>query len=43
VAAGPPEAALTPATRAEAYGPRLGRLPGGALLLDDGAHHDHEH
>jgi manganese transport system ATP-binding protein len=43
VAAGPPAAALTPATLADAYGPRLVRLPGGALLLDDGAHHDHEH
>jgi ABC-type Mn2+/Zn2+ transport system ATPase subunit len=43
VAAGAPRAALTAATLAEAYGSRLVRLPGGALLLDDGAHHDHDH
>jgi len=32
VAAGPPAAALTPATLADAYGPRLVRFPGGAVL-----------
>ena len=41
VAAGVPADALTPRTLAEAYGDRLVRLPGGAVLLDDGAHHDH--
>jgi ABC-type Mn2+/Zn2+ transport system ATPase subunit len=39
VAAGAPAGALTPATLAEAYGARLVRLPGGTVLLDDGAHH----
>jgi manganese transport system ATP-binding protein len=39
VAAGAPATALTPGTLAEAYGARLVRLPGGAVLLDDGAHH----
>jgi ABC-type Mn2+/Zn2+ transport system ATPase subunit len=42
VAAGPPAAALTGATLAEAYGARLLRVDGDTLLLDEGAHHDHE-
>ena len=42
VAAGPPSAALTRATLAEAYGARLLRVDGDTLLLDEGAHHDHE-
>lgn len=43
VRAGPPGAVLTADALAEAYGGRLLRLGGGALLLDDGAHHDHGH
>jgi ABC-type Mn2+/Zn2+ transport system ATPase subunit len=42
VAAGPPSVALTRATLAEAYGARLLRVDGDTLLLDEGAHHDHE-
>jgi ABC-type Mn2+/Zn2+ transport system ATPase subunit len=42
VAAGPPSTALTRDTLAEAYGARLLRLDGETLLLDEGAHHDHE-
>ena len=42
VAAGPPSTALTRATLAEAYGARLLRVDGDTLLLDEGAHHDHE-
>jgi manganese transport system ATP-binding protein len=42
VAAGPPSAALTRDTLAEAYGARLLRVGDDTLLLDEGAHHDHE-
>lgn len=42
VASGPPSAALTKATLAEAYGARLLRVDGETLLLDEGTHHDHE-
>ena len=42
VAAGPPATALTRETLAEAYGARLLRVDGETLLLDEGAHHDHE-
>ena len=42
VAAGPPSTALTRATLGEAYGARLLRVDGDTLLLDEGAHHDHE-
>lgn len=42
VAAGPPPVALTRDTLAEAYGARLLRIDGETLLLDEGAHHDHE-
>jgi len=41
VAAGPPAAVLTPEWLAQAYGGRLLRVDGGAVLLDDPAHrHD---
>ncbi len=39
VASGPAPEVLTEARLAEAYGGRLVRLDGGAVLLDDGAHH----
>ena len=42
VAAGPPSTVLTRDTLAEAYGARLLRVDGDTLLLDEGAHHDHE-
>jgi manganese transport system ATP-binding protein len=42
VAAGPPATALTRDTLADAYGARLLRVDGDTLLLDEGAHHDHE-
>jgi manganese transport system ATP-binding protein len=43
VAAGPPATALTRATLAAAYGDRLLHLDGETLLLDEGAHHRHQH
>lgn len=43
VAAGPPADVLTRSALAEAYGGRLLRLDGETVLLDDGAHHDHDH
>jgi manganese transport system ATP-binding protein len=42
VACGPPPVALTRDTLAAAYGARLLRIDGDTLLLDEGAHHDHE-
>jgi ABC-type Mn2+/Zn2+ transport system ATPase subunit len=42
IAAGTPAQALTRDTLAEAYGARLLRVDGDTLLLDEGAHHDHE-
>jgi manganese transport system ATP-binding protein len=41
VADGPPADVLTAQALGEAYGGRLLRLPDGALVLDEGAHHDH--
>lgn len=43
VRAGTAREALTATALAEAYGGRLLRLDGDVVLLDDGAHHDHEH
>jgi manganese transport system ATP-binding protein len=43
VAAGPPAQALSRQSLAEAYGARLLRLDGDTVLLDDGAHHGHDH
>lgn len=43
VRAGPPSEALTATSLAEAYGGRLLRLDGETILLDDAAHHDHDH
>ena len=42
VAAGPPSSALTRDTLAAAYGARLLRVGDDTLLLDEGAHHDHQ-
>lgn len=41
VASGPPGAVLTPANLRVAYAGRVLDLDGGAIALDDGAHHDH--